>query len=179
MSALVVVARAKQAGLGWETGPVSLKEGSSRAALGERQPIQPQPGAHGGPQGRKGSPPGLPAGHLSFSPAPSGFLNYSIFCRSPSRGQDGKCPSSSRCSSCKVSPKHSPDEELAEGALCLPGCGDCWFSAASPPRAFYPWVSLPGSRAMQCVQGRVRSASRGNERGRSSQERADACLAHF
>lgn len=62
----------------------------------------------------------MTASHLP----PLSLYIYSVFCRSPTRGQDGERPSSSYCACCKVSPKRSPNAELARPDPSLPGCRD-------------------------------------------------------
>lgn len=124
-------------------------------------------------------------GPLLLTPAPLFLLLsplhcfiYSVFCRSSTRGQDGKCRWSSYCACCKVSPKQP------RGRVCKarPEPSRLWrllagtlvvVSAPSAGRA-QPWLSLLASKAMRQVQRVVRSGVRGSEEAKSSQKKAHA-----
>lgn len=103
----------------------SLREGSSCLALRQRQsnpstePTEIRTREGGGFRSRRCSV-------QLLTRLLSGLFTYSAFCRSPARGQDGQCRSSSHYACCTVSPKHSPDSELTKPDQSLPGCRDSW-----------------------------------------------------
>lgn len=132
--ASVVVTQASSAGLGpWGQSSASLREGTSCPVLRLLEGAHP---ALGLSQLRSQSEnvlaqvPGLPTQLLTCLLLElfiySGFL---FFGRSPIRGQDGKCPSSSSCACCRVSPSTQTRLRVCTPRPNLPGCRPAWQAA--------------------------------------------------
>lgn len=184
--ALVVVTRDKHAGLGVGDGVMFL----SRRAVAVLLWVRHGPSATTLSTLRSSSEKGLTSAQVSLgSPqllsCPLGFPQIQCFLQVAIQRAGWKMPilltllllqgesqTPPGCGAGKAGPEPPSLRGLLAGRSAV-------FKAASTLRTFYPWLSLPGSRAMQCVQGRVRSASRGKERGKSPQERANAGHAHF